>query len=86
MKIDRVDLHVVRMPLVRTFVTSTSTRNHLDHILVVVHAGDLAGWGECAVPPNPYYCEETTETCWHILSFQGRCQQLEEAAGICIGS
>ncbi len=68
MKIDRVDLHVVRMPLVRTFVTSTSTRNHLDHILVVVHAGDLAGWGECAVPPNPYYCEETTETCWHILS------------------
>ena len=25
------------------------------------------GWGECAVPPTPYYCEETTETCWHLL-------------------
>ena len=68
MKIERVDLHVVRMPLIRTFVTSTSTRNHLDHILVKVYADGIVGWGECAVPPNPYYCEETTETCWHMLS------------------
>ena len=68
MKVERVDLHVVRMPLIRTFVTSTSTRNHLDHILVKIYADGVVGWGECAVPPNPYYCEETTETCWHVLS------------------
>ena len=26
------------------------------------------GWGECASPSDPYYCPETTETCWHILN------------------
>ena len=67
MQLERVEMMVVRMPLVRTFVTSSSQRDHLDHILVKVYSGGLVGWGECAVPPNPYYCEETTETCWHIL-------------------
>ncbi len=67
MQIDRVELSIVRMPLIRSFVTSSSKRNHLDHILVQVNTDGLVGWGECAVPPNPYYCEETTETCWHIL-------------------
>ncbi len=27
----------------------------------------MTGWGECASPSDPYYCPETTETCWHIL-------------------
>ncbi len=27
----------------------------------------MAGWGECASPSDPYYCPETTETCWHML-------------------
>ncbi|MBI3965951.1 MAG: o-succinylbenzoate synthase, partial [Chloroflexi bacterium] len=29
--------------------------------------GDVVGWGECASPSDPYYCPETSETCWHIL-------------------
>src|SRR5262249_8261145 len=40
---------------------------HLDHILVRVVAGGVVGWGECASPSDPYYCPETTQTCWHIL-------------------
>ena len=67
MQIERVDLIIVRLQLIRTFVTSSSQRTHLDHILVKVSADGLVGWGECAVPPTPYYCEETTETCWHLL-------------------
>lgn len=67
MQIERVDLSIVRLHLIRTFVTSSSQRTHLDHILVKVSADGLYGWGECAVPPTPYYCEETTETCWHLL-------------------
>jgi o-succinylbenzoate synthase len=39
----------------------------LQHILVRVHGAGEVGWGECASPIDPYYCEETTETCWHIL-------------------
>ncbi|MBM3127668.1 MAG: o-succinylbenzoate synthase [Chloroflexi bacterium] len=67
MKIDRVDLLIVRLQLVRTFETSSSRKDHLEHILVKVFADGLVGWGECASPLDPYYCEETTETCWHIL-------------------
>ena len=68
MRIDRVELRIVRLPLVRTFRTSSSTKGHIDHILVrAIADGGLEGWGESASPSDPYYCPETTETCWHIL-------------------
>jgi O-succinylbenzoate synthase len=67
MQLDQVDLRIVRLPLVRPFQTSSSRKSHLDHILVRVSAGGAVGWGECASPSDPYYCPETTETCWHLL-------------------
>ena len=67
MKIEQIDLKLVRLPLVRPFRTSSSSKNHLDHILVRVVADGDVGWGECASPSDPYYCPETTETCWHLL-------------------
>ena len=67
MRIERIDLRIVRLPLVRPFRTSSSRKDHLDHILVRVEADGRTGWGECASPSDPYYCPETTETCWHIL-------------------
>jgi O-succinylbenzoate synthase len=67
MRIEQIDLTLVRLPLVRPFQTSSSRKSHLDHILVRVVADGVAGWGECASPSDPYYCPETTETCWHIL-------------------
>ena len=68
MRIERVDLKLVKLPLVRTFRTSSSSKSTISHILVrvVTDVGDV-GWGECASPSDPYYCPETTETCWHIL-------------------
>ena len=89
MKIERIDLKLVRLPLVRTFRTSSSTKDHLDHILVRVESDGLVGWGECASPSDPYYCPETFETCWHILKdflvprVLGRdWSDLEELAGL----
>jgi O-succinylbenzoate synthase len=67
MHIERAELRIVKLPMVRSFATSSSTKSHQSHILVKLHAGGLVGWGECASPSDPYYCEETTETCWHIL-------------------
>ncbi len=67
MRIQRIDLFVVELPLVRVFRTSSSTKRTIRHILVRVDAGDVTGWGECASPADPFYCPETTETCWHIL-------------------
>ena len=68
MKLKRVELRQVRLPLVRPFRTSSSVKTHIEHILVRVETdtGDI-GWGECASPSDPYYCPETVETCWHIL-------------------
>jgi len=65
--VDRVELMVVRLELLRPFVTSSSQKTYLEHILLRVEGGGLTGWGECASPSAPYYCEETTETCWHVL-------------------
>ena len=58
---------VVELPLIRPFLTSSSYRTHLRHILVKAHADGIVGWGESASPVDPFYCPETTETCWHIL-------------------
>ncbi len=68
MRIDRIDLAIVRLPLLRAFATSSSRKSELEHILVKAYTDDgLEGWGECASPSAPYYCEEDTETCWHML-------------------
>jgi O-succinylbenzoate synthase len=65
--IDRVELLIVQMSLVRSFTTSEARRHTLRHIIIKAHADGLVGWGESATPVDPYYCEETTETAWHIL-------------------
>ncbi|MBX6313859.1 MAG: o-succinylbenzoate synthase [Isosphaeraceae bacterium] len=67
MRIERVELRVVRLPLVRTFRTSSSVKDHIEHIVVRVEVEGLSGWGECACPSDPYYGPETVETCWHLL-------------------
>jgi O-succinylbenzoate synthase len=66
--LDAVELHLVQLPLLRPFTTSSHTKDHLEHILIRVRdrAGG-EGWGECASPSDPYYCAETVETCWHLL-------------------
>ena len=68
MRIEQIDLSPVRLPLVRPVQTSSSRKEHLDHILVRILTSDgVAGWGECASPSDPFYCPETVETCWHLL-------------------
>jgi O-succinylbenzoate synthase len=67
MRIEQIDLKIVRLPLVRPFQTSSSRKDRLDHILVRVSGGGVSGWGECASPSDPFYCPETTETCWHLI-------------------
>ncbi len=68
MRLVALDLKLVKLPLVRVFRTSSSVKDHIQHILIRAETDDgLVGWGECASPADPYYCPETTETCWHIL-------------------
>lgn len=68
MRIDALTLRLVEMPLVRTFRTSSSTRETISHILIEARCDGVHGWGECTAPIDPFYCSETTGTCWHILT------------------
>lgn len=67
MKIERVELRLLRLPLVRFFETSFSRTYERTFLLVTVHAGGYQGWGECVAEHAPFYSAETTETAWHVL-------------------
>jgi O-succinylbenzoate synthase len=67
MKIDRITLYHLSMPLVSPFETSFGRMAERECILVRAEAEGLTGWGECAVDRDPGYCYETTGTAWHIL-------------------
>lgn len=67
MRIERVELWLVRLHLLHPFRSSAAYREQLEHILVRAESNGLVGWGESACTPDPYYAPETTETCWHIL-------------------
>lgn len=69
MRVQRVQLFQVRLPLVHEFETSSHRKSYLEHILVRVEDSDGAlGWGEIASPSDPYYASETVDTCWQIAT------------------
>jgi O-succinylbenzoate synthase len=67
MKIERIELHHINMPLAHPFETSFGREITRPCILVAVHAEGLTGWGECTAHAGPWYSSETVETAWHVL-------------------
>jgi o-succinylbenzoate synthase len=67
MRIDRVDLLLVRMGLITPFNASTHGSQELNHVLIRAEGEGLVGWGEASTLNDPYYLGETYETAWHIL-------------------
>jgi O-succinylbenzoate synthase len=67
MKIERITLRQVRMPLVSFFETSFGRTTQRDIILVEVEGGGGHGWGEVTAGENPFYNEEWTAAAWLIL-------------------
>ncbi len=67
MKIDSIELHHVRMPLVSPFETSFGVTTDRECIIIVAHSADLSGYGECVADRDPGYSYETVGTAWHIL-------------------
>ena len=68
MRIERIELRLLRLPLVRFFETSFGRIHERPFILVTVEGEGMAGVGECVADANPYYCSETTGTAWHIIA------------------
>ena len=67
MKINRVELREIQMPLVHSFETSFGKTTLRRIVLVRVDADGLTGWGEVTAGEAPLYSHETYATAWHVL-------------------
>ena len=67
MRIDQIDLHHIRIPLVSPFETSFGVTTDRESIIARVVADGVTGWGECVADADPGYSYETVTTVWHIL-------------------
>src|SRR6266540_1869283 len=66
-RIDRVELVEVVLPLVRPFRTSFGEQRDRHALLVHVTADGVEGWGECVAGEEPRYSEEWLEGAWTVL-------------------
>ncbi len=67
MKIERIELRLIQMPLLSPFETSFGRTTMRRIVLVRVDAEGRTGWGEVTAGESPFYNYETPETAWHIL-------------------
>jgi O-succinylbenzoate synthase len=67
MKIDKIVLRQIRMPLVHFFETSFGRTYERAIILVEVIGDGASGWGECTAGESPFYNEEWTDGSWLLL-------------------
>ena len=68
MKIDRLDVKLLRLPLVQFFETSFGRSYEKSFLLIRLEGEGHVGWGESVAEGHPYYSSETTETTWHIIT------------------
>jgi len=67
MRLNRVTLREIHMPLIAPFQTSFGITTLRRIVLIEADVDGVIGWGEATVGEDPYYCYETVETGWHIL-------------------
>ena len=67
MKIERIELLEIRMPLVHFFETSFGRTTDRRIVLLRAFVDGLEGWGEVTCGEMPFYSYETPGTAWHIL-------------------
>ncbi|MEO6212735.1 MAG: o-succinylbenzoate synthase, partial [Vicinamibacterales bacterium] len=68
MRITRIELRLLRLPLVRFFETSFGRIHERTFVMVSVDGDGRTGLGECVADANPFYSSETTRTAWHIIA------------------
>jgi O-succinylbenzoate synthase len=67
MKLERVEVRHIRLPLRTPFETSFGTTTHKEFLLLAVSADGVTGYGECVADADPFYLPETNGTVFHIL-------------------
>jgi O-succinylbenzoate synthase len=68
MKIDRITLNHVRVPLVEPFRISNGVVAEKDAILVGVHNAGIVGYGESSPMSGSFYSDDTPESTWDCLT------------------
>jgi len=67
MKIDRIEVREITLPLRDPFETSFGRTTAKEFLLVSVSADGVTGYGECVADSDPYYLPETNGTVLHVL-------------------
>ena len=67
MKLERIELRHLSLPLRFPFVTSFGRTTRKDFLLVSVSADGVTGHGECVADADPYYLPETNATVAHVF-------------------
>src|SRR5690349_4983606 len=67
LKVQKITLREIRMPLVTPFETSFGRLTNRRMLIVEVEADGVTGWGESVAGEGPFYAPETVETAWHII-------------------
>lgn len=66
-KVDRIEVRLISLPLRVPFETSVSRMTTKQFLLVSASADGLTGHGECVADVSPFYLPETNETVLHVL-------------------
>jgi o-succinylbenzoate synthase len=67
-RIERIELALLRLPLVRFFETSFGRIDDRAFVLVTLEDNGVTGIGECVADERPFYSSETTRTAWHVIA------------------
>jgi O-succinylbenzoate synthase len=67
MKVERITLNHLSMPLVSPFETSFGRSTDRECLLITLQSEGITGYGECVADRDPGYSYETTRTAWHII-------------------
>jgi O-succinylbenzoate synthase len=67
MKVERLEVIHVRMPLVHFFETSFGRVHDHEVLLVRAESQGVVGWGEVPASAAPRYSYETVHTAWHVI-------------------
>lgn len=67
MKVERIDLQRIKIPLKSPFETSMGVETHKECILVRAYSGSFVGFGESVAMDVPVYNEEDVDTVWYML-------------------
>ena len=68
MRIDRIKITHVRIPLHAPFKISSGVVSEKDAIVLAVHSEGLVGYGEASPMAGSFYSEDTPESTWDCLS------------------